>query len=241
MRRPSPLSSLVLIVAIGWMATLAGCQKGADQPAGKPPGEAPVAAASPHGASPHGTSPHGTSPHGTSPHATSPHGDSPHAASTQGGMADLEGPTDADALPLKRTGLSSAAEMARDRARLDTPALQESYERAFRLAFATKMALRDYPESARLIATVVAERPEYAPAYRVLGYAKFNMDRGTDALAAYQRAIALDPNYGEAHYALAFLLAMGDRAVGREHFRKAMDLGIPDERNLGGQFYPPSP
>jgi len=52
-----------------------------------------------------------------------------------------------------------------------------------------------------------------------------------------QMAIELKPDYGEAHYALAFMYAMNDLDVGRQHFRRAMELGIEDEHALGGQFY----
>lgn len=155
-------------------------------------------------------------------------------------MADAGGPIDEHAIALRATGLSSAAEMNRDKARLDTPELQNDYEMAFRYAFSAKVAHRNFPESIRLINHVIAERPGYAPGYRVLGYALFNTNRATEALAAYRRAVSIDPNYGEAHYALAFLFAMGDRATGREHFRRAMELGIVDERHLEQQFYPPT-
>jgi tetratricopeptide (TPR) repeat protein len=155
-------------------------------------------------------------------------------------MADAEGPTDGHAVALRATGLSSAAEMTRDRARLDTPELREDYEMAFRHAFSAKFGQRNYAESVRRINKVITERPGFAPGYRVLGYALFNMNRATDALAAYQRAVSIDPDYGEAHYALAFLFAMGDKVTGREHFRRAMALGVTDERNLEQQFYPPT-
>jgi TPR repeat protein len=62
----------------------------------------------------------------------------------------------------------------------------------------------------------------------------FNVD---GALADYKKAVELKPDYGEAHYALAFMYAMGDREKGVEHFKKAMALGVPDERNLGEKFY----
>jgi tetratricopeptide (TPR) repeat protein len=164
----------------------------------------------------------------------------PHAG-VAGGLGDATGPNDGHAIALKATGISSAAEMTRDRARLDTQELRKDYEMAFRHAFSARFGQRNYPESIRLINKVITERPGFAPAYRVLGYALFNMNRATEALAAYQRAVSIDPDYGEAHYALAFLFAMGDPAVGREHFRRAMALGVPDERNLEQQFSPPNP
>jgi hypothetical protein len=55
----------------------------------------------------------------------------------------------------------------------------------------------------------------------------------------YRKAVALDPDYGEAHYALSFMLTQFDMAEGRTHFERAMALGVPDERDLGGKFYPP--
>jgi Tfp pilus assembly protein PilF len=84
----------------------------------------------------------------------------------------------------------------------------------------------------------VTGNPGFAPGYRVLGYAYLNTGKQSQALNAYRKAVDIDPNYGEAHYALAFMYAMGDLAAGTEHFRKAMDLGIPDERDLGSRFYP---
>ncbi|HEX7877949.1 MAG TPA: tetratricopeptide repeat protein, partial [Candidatus Eisenbacteria bacterium] len=126
----------------------------------------------------------------------------------------------------------------RDKPRLDTPELQNDFETAFRYTFAARLGQRNYPEAIRLTHKLVTERLGFAPAYRVLGYALFNIDRATDALAAYQRAVSLDPDYGEAHYALALMFAMGDKAAGREHFRRAMELGIKDERQLEQQFYP---
>ncbi len=54
----------------------------------------------------------------------------------------------------------------------------------------------------------------------------------------YQKAIALDAEYGEAHCALAFMYGMKDPAKGKLHFRKAMELGVPDGRGIGHRFYP---
>lgn len=155
-------------------------------------------------------------------------------------MKDLEGPLDDNALPLRQTGLSSAAELNRDRAGLTDYAIQQSYEQAYRFSFCARMAQRDYSQAVDLAGKVVAARPDFAPAYRVLGYALFNTGRAEESLTAYKKALDLNPNYGEVHYALAFLYAQGDLVTGREHFQKAMDLGIPDERNLGTRFYPPT-
>lgn len=155
-------------------------------------------------------------------------------------MKDLEGPLDDNPLPLRQAGLSSAAELTRDRVGLADAALQQNYEQAYRLSFCARMNQRDYTQAVDLAGKVVAARPDFAPAYRVLGYALFNTGRAEESLTAYKKALELNPNYGEVHYALAFLYAQGDLITGREHFQKAMDLGIPDERSLGTRFYPPT-
>lgn len=157
-----------------------------------------------------------------------------------GGMRDAEGPMDEHAVALKQSGLNSADELAKGLEGLTDPELRSAYEMSFRYSFSGRIAQRNYPESVNLANKVVSGNPNFAPAYRVLGYALFNTNRQGEALAAYQKAVQLDPNYGEAHYALAFMFAMGDQVQGREHFKKAMELGVPDERDLGGRFYPPT-
>jgi tetratricopeptide (TPR) repeat protein len=154
-----------------------------------------------------------------------------------GGMKDADGPLDDHSVALKQTGLNSAAELTTGLEGLSDAELRSAYEMAFRYSFSARVAQRNYPEAVNLANKVVSGTPNFAPAYRVLGYALFNTGRQNEALAAYQKAVQIDPNYGEAHYALAFMFAMGDRTQGGEHYRKAMALGIPDERDLGGRFY----
>jgi tetratricopeptide (TPR) repeat protein len=153
------------------------------------------------------------------------------------GMTDASGPTDDNEIPLKLTGLNSVEELNRGLAKLNDSALKADYEKAFRDSFSAKQAHRNYPESVELANKVIAAHPDFASAYRVLGYALFNTGQPSQSLDAYKKAVEIDPNYGEAHYALAFMYAMGDQASGKEHFRKAMELGIPDERDLGNRFY----
>ena len=57
-----------------------------------------------------------------------------------------------------------------------------------------------------------------------------------EAFKHYGQAITLEPGYGEAHYALAFLHAMKDRETGKKHYEKALALGVPDVRGLS-RFY----
>lgn len=170
-----------------------------------------------------------------------PEGHPPIGGAPGGGMGQglgSDAPTDGHQLPLKLTGLNSVKEMERSRNGTSNAEAQELFAQGFRKTYTADGSKRDYPGAVADLEKAVALDPEFAEAYRALGYAKFNM--GFDVNAAmvnYQKAVELDPEYGEAHYALAFLYAMGDRTKGAEHFKKAMELGVPDESNLKERFY----
>jgi hypothetical protein len=140
---------------------------------------------------------------------------------------------------LKPEGIGSEAELERCLAKVEDPALRARFEQGFRACFTTMQSARDYVLAADAANEVLAKIPNFAPAYRVLAYARLNT--GFDMQGAtemYQKAVAADPEYGEAHYGLAFMLTQTDRERGRTHFEKAMALGVPDERDLRTQFYP---
>src|SRR5262245_29931536 len=61
------------------------------------------------------------------------------------------GPTDGAEIPLKTTGLGSAAELQRELAKLQDPRAAEQFERAFRLTFTSDASKRDYHEAERLL------------------------------------------------------------------------------------------
>jgi tetratricopeptide (TPR) repeat protein len=171
-------------------------------------------------------------------------GVNPHEASPHGGMAmpgvGSSGPTDGAEVPLKTTGLSSAAELQRELAKLQDPRAAAHFEQAFRLTFTSDPAKRDYHEAERLLASVIETHPNFAPAYRTLGYAKFNMNpmEPSASIEDYEKAVELDPDYGEAHYAIAFMCAAtGEREKGVDHYRKSIALGVEDERGIGERFY----
>lgn len=143
-------------------------------------------------------------------------------------------------LPLKLTGIGSKAELDRALGKIDDPAVKAQFEHGFRGCFVKDRALRAYADAVPAMEGVLARMPDFAPAYRVLAYATFNLNFDmAGATRYYEKAVAADPSYGEAHYALSFMLSQMDLAKGREHFERAMELGVPDERNLAGQFYPP--
>lgn len=167
----------------------------------------------------------------------SPHGSMPALGGSLGSTTE---PTDGNALPLKLTGLGSAAELQRELGKLKSKDDAAAFERAFRLTFTTDNAQRGYGEAGDLLAALTAANPKFAPAYRTLAYAKFNMNitEPSEPIALYEKSVQIDPQYGEAHYAIAFMYTMVDPRKGAEHFKKAMALGVPDERNIGPNFYP---
>lgn len=142
-------------------------------------------------------------------------------------------------LALKLEGIGGKAELDHALAKLDDEDARGLFEMGYRQCFAVDPTKRDYPAVTAAMNSVLQRDPDYAPAYRVLAYAALNT--GFDMQGAtkyYEKAVELDPDYGEAHYALSFMLTQFDIERGREHFKKAMELGVPDERNLGARFYP---
>jgi tetratricopeptide (TPR) repeat protein len=180
---------------------------------------------------------------GSTPNSqSSPHGGaSPEAAiATPGGAsAPAEVAIEKGAEPaLKLTGIGSKEELDRSLAQLEDPTARAEFEKGFRLSFSHDRAHRRFAEAVAATEKVLAISPDFPPAYRVLAYAHFNLSFDMPkATEYYEKAVALDPNYGEAHYALAFMLTQSDTARARTHFDKAIALGVPDERNLREQFF----
>lgn len=144
-------------------------------------------------------------------------------------------------MPLKKTGQNSAEELARALAAQPNEEARRHFERGYRHAFRADLTAvqRHFGIAETELRRAIELDPGFAEAHRALGYAVFN--RGGNAAAAmphYEKAVELKPGYGEAHYAIAFLLGMSDRRRGAEHFKKAMQLGVPDERDLRTKFYP---
>ncbi len=148
-------------------------------------------------------------------------------------------PVDPNTLAMRETGSGSLAELERGRGATANTEAAAAYDQGFRLTFTADQDRRDYIQARDLFRKAIALDPKYAEAYRGLAYAEFNIGFNKDAaLLNYKKAIELKPDYGEAHYALAFMYAMDDVDKGAEHFKKAMELGVEDERDLGTRFYP---
>jgi len=142
--------------------------------------------------------------------------------------------------PLPLEGSGSVAELRSRLGKIKDSGKHASLENAFRMVFTVDRGSRDNP-GAEVLLTPLTTDPDPAVAAlaeRTLGYVRVNSGFDAEgAKARYTRALELDPDYGEAHYAMAFMFAMGDRALGKSHFDKAMALGVPDTRELRGQFY----
>jgi tetratricopeptide (TPR) repeat protein len=150
------------------------------------------------------------------------------------------GPTDANPLPLKLTGANSAAELQRDLAKLSDKQQAAHFEQAFRLTFCADATKRNYADAEALLEPLITSNPKFAPAYRTRGYARFNLNptQPNESIGDYEKAVQIDPKYGEAYYAIAFMCAAtGDKEKGFDAYKKAMALGLADERNIGARFY----
>jgi tetratricopeptide (TPR) repeat protein len=170
-----------------------------------------------------------------------------HPAPGQAGTGDARdphaglaaAPVDPATLPLKETGSGSLAELERGRSGTRNAQAADCFARGFRQIFSSDVEKRNYAAGKEAFLEAIALDPNYAEAYRGLAYAEFNLGFNQPAaIENYQKAIALKPDYGEAHYALAFMYAMDDREQGAKHFKRAMELGVVDERNLATKFYP---
>jgi Flp pilus assembly protein TadD len=114
------------------------------------------------------------------------------------------------------------------------------FAQAFRQVFTVQRARRNPVAAVQALQKIAAKYPSAAAIPRVLGYAA--VDHGFQhqlAIKHYLKAVQLDPNYGEVHYALAFMYVIGtQKAKGGIHYIKALELGIKDNRNIGKRFYP---
>ena len=93
-----------------------------------------------------------------------------------------------------------------------------------------RFAVRDYHGAVLLLQEAAVEGLAYADAFNLLGLSLALVGRQQDALAAFDRALSLNPRYVEAHLNRAVLLNdLGRTVDAREAFTQAELLGKPDE------------
>jgi hypothetical protein len=229
-----------MVLAVALLAG-AGCAKSADDASGPMQKVATPVKGLPTAEAP------GAAMGGGQVHAGGVQGDMPddenHRRARAGGMGGMgamsaHGEVDAsqvdgNALPLRLTGLGSAWELQRALKALDDEEDRARFEEAFRLTFCADKSKRDLAKARQTFEDLLRGNPKLAQAYRGLAYVtlsqNFNIAGATEM---YDRALAADPDYGEVHYALAFLHAGGDQAKGAEHLKRALELGIADENGL---------
>lgn len=157
--------------------------------------------------------------------------EAPFAANTPEGETGV-------AMPLPLVGPGSVDELKRRLAKVPEAKTQGVLEQAFRLTFTLDRAKRNPAQAKALLAPLAEDPISGATASRILGYVA--VSQGFDfagAMKHYGAAVAKDADYGEAHYALAFMHVRGDKSAGKLHFERARALGVPDTRGIA-RFYP---
>jgi len=92
-----------------------------------------------------------------------------------------------------------------------------------------RFAVRDYHGAVLLLEEAVAGGSGYADAYNLLGLSLALVDRPVDALAAFDRALAQNPRYVEAHLNRGVLLnGLGRSQEAEASFALAEECGRPD-------------
>ena len=101
----------------------------------------------------------------------------------------------------------------------------------------TPLRNRDYGSEAAIWADTAAKRPTNARAHNNLGQALYRLGRVDEALASYQRALALQPTYPETHYNIGVALgSRGDDAGAVQSYLAALRWApayVEAHNNLG--------
>ena len=219
-------------------------------------------ASNPHARQGYQSNPHAGNPHAANPHARMPAGHPPVRGGSPGpvnargraqGLPSGHPPVapragqgtqprtipNANALPLRETGPGGAIELARIEKQFPEGEDRTLFQSAFKRVFTPNRQQRDPVGATRDLRSLAGKYPKAAPVYRVMGYAAVDNGFQTQlAFRMYNKAIELDPDYGEVHYALAFLYVMSDKATGAAHYKMALKLGVEDQRGIGQRFYP---
>ena len=142
---------------------------------------------------------------------------------------------------LKASGLGSLSEMRRDLSRLADAEQQDLYRQAFVKTFyyTNQPGSRPYYEAVQAGRQLARRNPAFAPALRCVAQGLLHRTGELERpIRICQMAVAIDPEYAEAHYMLALLLAMArQREQGDRHLAKARQLGLPDYYGLEATFY----
>jgi tetratricopeptide (TPR) repeat protein len=137
-------------------------------------------------------------------------------------------------LTLAAAGLTIGAKfLGRQRFVLE-PALWTAFLAS--LGFLTWQQCKMYRDSDTLWQTTIATNPQSWMAYNNIAISLLQKGKTDEAIAHYNKALELDPNYGEGHYNLAnALLRLGRTEDAVSHYEKALEIyskNIPARYNL---------
>lgn len=83
----------------------------------------------------------------------------------------------------------------------------------------------DYPRALGLLNQVVQVEPRNADAWNYIGFSERNLGHFDPSLAAYQKALAINPNHrGANEYLGELYLKLGDPEKARQHLAKLQGL-----------------
>lgn len=104
------------------------------------------------------------------------------------------------------------------------------------LGFLTWQQCKMYRDSDTLWQATIATNPQSWMAYNNIAISLLQKGKTDEAIAHYNKALELDPNYGEGHYNLAnALLRLGRTEEAVTHYEKALEIypkNIPARYNL---------
>ena len=99
-----------------------------------------------------------------------------------------------------------------------------------------------YGDAAEVLRPALQTDPSNARTQNAMGAAHMGLGDLQTARVALEKSVSLDPGLGDAHMNLAQVLALGpeaDRARAREHYAKAIELGMAAEPSLQQLFSSP--
>ena len=86
-----------------------------------------------------------------------------------------------------------------------------------------------YKKAVEGLIKFTAENPDYSDGFYLLGNAYFAIKKDNEAIAAYNKCLALSPRFARARFSLGYTyLIKGDKAKAREQY----DLLLPVDKNL---------
>lgn len=117
-----------------------------------------------------------------------------------------------------------------------SPAVKQAAGTESQLLLGIALGMKaEYREAVDVLKPVVRQDPAAAAARNALGAAWMGWGKTREAREELEQAVDLDPRLGDAHYNLAQVLSLGapaDREAAREHYDRAVELGVPADPDL---------